>query len=82
MFLSFVALETQMSHQLHTRLPHLKRSQNQIKHQPLFGLDVVRKEGKNNVIYAKEGNQQQGGLSQSPEGKEGRQACKCQPQIH
>lgn len=79
MFLSKSMKGTQMSQKLHTRLPHLKRSQNQIKHQPLFGLDVVRKEGKNNVIYAKEGYQQQGGFSQSPEGKN---VCKCQEEIH
>lgn len=82
-FLSFVALkskkETQMSHQLQPRLPHLKGSQNQVKHQPLRGLDLVRKEGKNNVVYPKERNQQQGGFSQSPEGKE---AGKRHQQIH
>lgn len=62
--------------QLNTKNKYLKRSHNQIKHQPLFGLDVVWKEGENNVIYAKEGYQQQGGFSQPPEGQKGRKACK------
>lgn len=54
--------------------PHLKGAQDQVEHQPLLGLDVVRKEGKNNVVYAKEGYQQQGGFSQSPEGQ--KDVCK------
>lgn len=46
---------------------YLKGPQNKIENHPNLVVDVVRDEGKNDVIYAKKRYQQQSGFSQSPE---------------
>lgn len=45
---------------------YLKWSQNKIEHHPHSRMNVIRDEGKNDVIQAKERYQQQSGFSQSP----------------
>lgn len=51
---------------------HLEGSQSQFKHQPLPLTDILRRKGKHRVVNSKQGNQQQGGASQSPVTTEGK----------
>lgn len=50
---------------------HLEGSQSQLKHQSLPLTDILRRKGEHRVVNSKQGDQQQGGASQSPVTTEG-----------
>lgn len=50
-------------------MTYLERPNHELKDQLNFRFEIVREESKHDVVNAKERDQQQGGLGQSPVGK-------------
>lgn len=60
------SLKAQRRMQPYVHSSYLERPHDELKHHFHFSLKVVGEEGEHDVVHAKQGDQQKGGLGQSP----------------